>query len=261
MLLALFPALAAFVSLYGFVSDPETVADHIAMLGGLLPSAGRDVIETQLRNLISKDDGVDGFGREEDTALNAHTASTFAGHVAVDRGLVFEMLGEMEHHDSLAIVFVRAGALGTGGGGVATIGGRNASTTIHEFGHAFGGLGDEYATQTHDRGGVSNRVNVSDTDDPERVPWAHWIEARVPGIGIVIPALVAPLASAFMAALLDPAQRAVLAYVGGTLGVVIGADLLRLKDLRNTWAPVASIGGAGTFDGIFLAGILAVLLA
>ena len=135
-------------------------------------------------NLISKDDGVDGFGREEDTALNGHTAQTFAGHVAVDRSLVFEMLGEMDHHDSMAIVYVRAGALGTGGGGVATIGGRNSGTTIHEFGHAFTGLGDEYSTQTHVRGGVSNRVNVSNTDDPKRVPWAHWLEAKVPGIGI-----------------------------------------------------------------------------
>jgi uncharacterized membrane protein len=89
---------------------------------------------------------------------------------------------------------------------------------------------------------------------------SYFTSFAVPGIGIVIPALVAPLVSAFMAVLLDPAQRAVLAYVGGTLGVVIGADLLRLKDLRNTGAPVASIGGAGTFDGIFLAGILAVLL-
>jgi len=90
---------------------------------------------------------------------------------------------------------------------------------------------------------------------------SYFTSFSVPGIGIVIPALVAPLVSALMAVLLDPGQRAVLAYVGGTLGVVIGADLLRLKDLRNTWAPVASIGGAGTFDGIFLAGILAVLLA
>ena len=39
LLLALFPALAAFVSLYGFVADPATVADHVAFLGGLLPPA------------------------------------------------------------------------------------------------------------------------------------------------------------------------------------------------------------------------------
>jgi uncharacterized membrane protein len=51
------------------------------------------------------------------------------------------------------------------------------------------------------------------------------------------------------------------AYVAGTLGTLIGADILHLDKLRHLNAPVASIGGAGTFDGIFLTGILAVLLA
>ena len=52
-----------------------------------------------------------------------------------------------------------------------------------------------------------------------------------------------------------------LAYIGGSLGVLIGADLLNLSLLRGLGAPVASIGGAGTFDGIFLTGVIAVLLA
>src|SRR6187455_263541 len=48
LLLALFPALAAFVSLYGFVADPVTIADHVAYLGGLMPSGGIDLIRGQL---------------------------------------------------------------------------------------------------------------------------------------------------------------------------------------------------------------------
>jgi membrane protein len=56
LLLALFPALAAFVSLYGFVADPVTIADHIAFLGGLLPSGGMDIIEAQLDALASQDE-------------------------------------------------------------------------------------------------------------------------------------------------------------------------------------------------------------
>ena len=51
-----------------------------------------------------------------------------------------------------------------------------------------------------------------------------------------------------------------LAYISGTLGVLIGADLMRLRDVRKLATPFASIGGAGTFDGIFLTGIIAVLL-
>jgi len=54
---------------------------------------------------------------------------------------------------------------------------------------------------------------------------------------------------------------AALAYVCGTLGTLIGADILNLSRIRNLGAPVASVGGAGTFDGVFLAGILAVVLA
>lgn len=82
----------------------------------------------------------------------------------------------------------------------------------------------------------------------------------LPGIGIGMPIFVAPLAAALTALLLGPEHSAPLAYVGGTLGVLIGADLLRLKDIRRMGTPVASIGGAGTFDGIFMTGIVAVLL-
>ena len=52
-----------------------------------------------------------------------------------------------------------------------------------------------------------------------------------------------------------------IAYIGGSLGVLVGADLLNLGQLRSLGASVASIGGAGTFDGIFLTGVIAVLLA
>lgn len=90
---------------------------------------------------------------------------------------------------------------------------------------------------------------------------AHTFSFPVRGIGIGIPMLLAPIAAALIATVLDPQQRAPLAYVGGTLGVLIGADLIRLKDIRNMGAALASIGGAGAFDGVFLTGLVAVLLA
>jgi Protein of unknown function (DUF1614) len=52
-----------------------------------------------------------------------------------------------------------------------------------------------------------------------------------------------------------------LAYICGSLGTLIGADLLNLGQIQAPGAPIASIGGAGRFDGIFMTGILAVLLA
>ncbi|MDP2762168.1 MAG: DUF1614 domain-containing protein, partial [Sideroxyarcus sp.] len=72
---------------------------------------------------------------------------------------------------------------------------------------------------------------------------------------------LAPIAAALFASFLDPQQRAPLAYIGGTLGVLIGADLLRLNDIRKLGVSFAAIGGAGTFDGIYVTGLLAVLLA
>jgi uncharacterized membrane protein len=45
------------------------------------------------------------------------------------------------------------------------------------------------------------------------------------------------------------------------LGTLIGADLSNLGVIPQLGAPIASIGGAGTFDGVFLSGIIAALLA
>lgn len=90
---------------------------------------------------------------------------------------------------------------------------------------------------------------------------ANRISWPIPGTGIGMPTLIAPIAAALIATWLDPEQRAPLAYIGGTLGVLIGADLLRLNDIRKLGVPYASFGGAGTFDGVYVTGLLAVLLA
>lgn len=83
----------------------------------------------------------------------------------------------------------------------------------------------------------------------------------VRGLGIAEPIFIPPLITAFVALLLSRRHAAPLAYISGSLGTLIGADLLNLGKIRGLGAPVASIGGAGTFDGIFVTGILAVLLA
>jgi uncharacterized membrane protein len=84
----------------------------------------------------------------------------------------------------------------------------------------------------------------------------------VRGMGIGVPGLVPPLVAALGAYLLcSPGLRAPCAYIASTMGILIGADLLNLKHIGQLGAPVASIGGAGTFDAIFLSGIIAVLLS
>lgn len=90
---------------------------------------------------------------------------------------------------------------------------------------------------------------------------SRLISRPLPGIGIGMPALVPPAAAALLALMLNSEHSAPLAYVSGTFGVILGADLLRLPDIRKLGTAFAAIGGAGTFDGIFITGIVAVLLA
>jgi uncharacterized membrane protein len=83
----------------------------------------------------------------------------------------------------------------------------------------------------------------------------------VQGIGIAVPVFVPVAATAIVALVLSREHAPPLAYIGGSMGTLIGADLLNLDKIGMLGAPVASIGGAGTFDGIFLTGILAVIFA
>ena len=89
----------------------------------------------------------------------------------------------------------------------------------------------------------------------------HGLAQPVHGVGIALPIFVPPLVAAVIAAVVSWKNAAPLAYAGGSLGVLIGADLLNLGKLQGLGAPVVSIGGAGTFDGIFVTGLMAVLLA
>ncbi|MGB2713946.1 MAG: DUF1614 domain-containing protein [Vicinamibacterales bacterium] len=89
----------------------------------------------------------------------------------------------------------------------------------------------------------------------------YLVAKPVPGIGIVVPTLVPPVIAASAALLLSREAAPAVAYVAGTIGTLVGADLLNLRRVQDLGAPVVSIGGAGTFDGIFVTGILAVLLA
>ena len=89
----------------------------------------------------------------------------------------------------------------------------------------------------------------------------HRMAYPVPGIGIAEPMFIPPLVTAVVALVITRKHAAPLAYIAGSLGTLIGADLLNLHMIHGLGAPVASIGGAGKFDGIFLTGLIAVLLA
>jgi uncharacterized membrane protein len=90
---------------------------------------------------------------------------------------------------------------------------------------------------------------------------AHLMAHPLRGVGIAEPIFIPPLVATAAALLLSRQYAPPLAYIAGSLGTLIGADLLNLGKIQGLGAPVASIGGAGTFDGIFVSGILSVLLA
>jgi uncharacterized membrane protein len=89
----------------------------------------------------------------------------------------------------------------------------------------------------------------------------HYLAEVVPGMGVTVPIFAPPIVSAAIGMILSRHYAAPVAYISGCMGTLIGADLMNLGALAESGASVASIGGAGTFDGVFLTGMLAVLLA
>ena len=109
-------------------------------------------------------------------------------------------------------------------------------------------------------------------DNPQSLPWlaiavavntavCYRLAQPVSGIGIALPGLVPAAVAAVSAFWLVPEQAPQVAFVAGVLGPLIGADLLHLRDIEALETGIASIGGAGTFDGIVLSGIVAAYLA
>jgi uncharacterized membrane protein len=90
---------------------------------------------------------------------------------------------------------------------------------------------------------------------------AHRMAKPIPGVGIALPFFLPPVLAAIISVIVAYNSAPVVAYIAGSLGTLIGADILNLKKISHLGAPIASIGGAGTFDGVFLSGILAVLLS
>jgi hypothetical protein len=130
------------------------------------------------------------------TALDCKAAGP-QGQVMADYGLVRKWL-EIAHRDvpgcgddKFVIAFARFGRLGMGGGGIANVGRPDKSITVHEFGHSFSNLLDEYAINPMAPRGMYGRTlrapnaYVSPEEPkPTEVPWAHMLKKRVKGVGI-----------------------------------------------------------------------------
>lgn len=101
----------------------------------------------------------------------------------------------------------------------------------------------------------------------------YIVAMPVPKEGIVLPIWLSPTLAAITGLILAGGYRGAptLAYISGTIGTLLGADIFMLltpgvlpmlSPLMAQIKPLSlSIGGAGVFDGIFLTGVLSVLLA
>jgi len=88
----------------------------------------------------------------------------------------------------------------------------------------------------------------------------------VPNLGIRLPFFLPALVALTLTWFGLPAEelrsyRAPVAFVIGITGPLVGADLLHWKDFKKIAGGMVSIGGAGTWDGIVLSGLLAALFA
>lgn len=156
-------------------------------------------------DLASKEEGVDEVARpapegdagrrrkrplkEYSTALDCQAAGP-QNQVWADPEMVFRWRKYLKESDGLSICFAKKGELGMGGMGIATTGRRVA--VVHEFGHAFVGLLDEYAVNPGSPPGrVAARNAISgkgpkEPPDVERVPWRHWLDAKNPEVGVFL---------------------------------------------------------------------------
>ncbi|MCX8172218.1 MAG: DUF1614 domain-containing protein [Archaeoglobaceae archaeon] len=95
----------------------------------------------------------------------------------------------------------------------------------------------------------------------------YWFAKPIVGVGIVIPMLIPPVVAmitSYIVVFLSEAPLLLLpkvSFLVGVLSTVLGADVLHLREIERIGYGVISIGGAGTFDGIFLTGIFAVLFS
>jgi hypothetical protein len=125
---------------------------------------------------------------EWNTALDCKAAGP-QGQVMSDSSLVYKWLAVADRaqqgvgDDGLVIVFAKFGKLGMGGGGIANCGRPDKSVTVHEFGHAFVGLLDEYANAPGPPSWAIRAPNA--TTDPENPPWKHFLDAKVKGVDVL----------------------------------------------------------------------------
>ncbi len=147
-------------------------------------------------NIASNEEGIskEREGVKKDTALGGLVQKS--GLLVFDRGKVMDVLhrGFPNENDDVCFGIANGDSpLASGGGGIAAIPKTFLQSAPHEFGHAFGGLGDEYdydptvgakaqgfarpTDHVAARGMSPNLVGGSDENEVrEAAPWKHWFK-------------------------------------------------------------------------------------
>ena len=81
------------------------------------------------------------------------------------------------------------------------------------------------------------------------------------GISLHLGYLILPLTAVSLALILAGRNAPQVAFIAGTVGGVIGVDLVHLRELIHLGAADMSIGGRGVLDGVFTTGIISAVLA
>lgn len=89
-LLALFPGIAALVSLYGLIADPGTVSDHLGALSGFIPGGGMEIINEQVTRITSKEQATLGLSALIGLALALWSANQAAKALFDALNIVYE---------------------------------------------------------------------------------------------------------------------------------------------------------------------------
>ena len=89
-LLAIFPALAALVSLYGLFADPATIASHLQTLAGVLPSGGLEVIGSEINRIAAQQNSTLGVTFLTGLAVSLWSANAGMKALMDALNLVFE---------------------------------------------------------------------------------------------------------------------------------------------------------------------------
>ncbi|MBI3230674.1 MAG: DUF4214 domain-containing protein [Burkholderiales bacterium] len=127
----------------------------------------------------SKDSGLDLLNSKVDTYFDSAQHGADGRMVFGDAGKVKTAIDAalVPNASEMRIVLINSDTYGGTGGEVAWVTAGNAKSAdavLHEFGHTFAGLQDEYVEQENDRP-IDELISVHLTNDLKHIPWKNWL--------------------------------------------------------------------------------------